>query len=564
MNILDLPVEIGNLILSYLDTKSKISVYSIFEFRQFYAPCLLRKFDISRSSVASMKTLTLDIFQDFAANIQELNLSGIADLTVDKLVHHIQQCTNLKTLDVTFTSIYLSDLAELCTEYLKNISINFFKWPRKNKSDDVWRKTLNIFKRQQFERVHFVVLEFFDSDSPLIFLKDVPRTKHLKITVADNYRDLWEIDEEDIPSDVEGPIDINFTNLFYIFRDCRVTHKSSRSLRGVSNLDYKQIEYIFIMYLEKIYIYVSPVFSRIFALNCTDLQIEICTFLPLDFLLDGNIIFKAWNKSNTDFNDDFFECLLKELTDYFPTYMCMHKRLQMKVTEAPSNWYCIDSCEGFERILDNLPEKVTLTDFCRREGTVLRCNRPITLVSESKTLKNITYLRLSNICLKEDFFATLFVQCKNLYTLDVYIEKRGRLGTYRGSSLSLSNSIYLTKSLKNIKLTSEDIEYEMIFASLCQCPTLENIHICEYERTVADDEIDVQNILLLIEKCNDLYSLFIEADMSPESLTILMAPLRAAAQNLQRDHLCIEVCDSYGGWNPFADVFNPSPLHILD
>lgn len=69
---------------------------------------------------------------------------------------------------------------------------------------------------------------------------------------------------------------------------------------------------------------------------------------------------------------------------------------------------------------------------------------------------------------------------------------------------------------------------------------------------------------LFIEMCTDLYSLFIESDMPAEQLTLLMAPLRVTAQKLHRSHLRIEVCDCYRGWNPFVDVFNPSPLHILD
>ncbi|XP_063619867.1 uncharacterized protein LOC134792530 [Cydia splendana] len=564
MSLLDLPTEIGTLIFTYLDIKSKINVYSVNELKEFFAPCLMRKVNISRSTVASVNTLSSSVLQDFAVNIQDLNLSGIQDLTADKLTPYLQRCTNLKTLDVTFTRIFLSDVEHICCNSLKNISINYFKWPRKHaNNDEVWKKVSDIFKRQKFEYVHFVVLEFYDSESPLKFMEDIPMTKYFKITLADNYRDYSETDEYYESVNVEESIDINFERLCYIFRDCRVSHKTSRSLKGVSNLDYKKIEYIFIMYLETIYIYVSPIFSGMFSLCCSDLTINIYSHLPLDFILDGNIIFKAWNKAVTVFNEDFFKNVLNELTDYFPTYFCMHTKLPMNITAAPSHWYCIDSCDTFNEILDDLPENVTLTDFCRK-GSVVRWNRLVTLKSELKSLKNITFLSLSNICAKGDFFAHIFSQCKRLYTIDVYIENRGRPSSYSSCTLSLFNSMHLTKCLKNLKLTLEDIEYGMVFDSISQCPSLENVHICEYQRVLADYEADEDNVSLLIEKCCNLYSLFIEADMDPEALTMLMGALRNAAQNLEKDHLCVEVCDCYGGWNPFADVFNPSPLRITE
>lgn len=563
MIFFDLPIEVGILIFNYLDIKSKINVYnSSLALRRFFAPCHFKKIVLSRSTVARANTLKQDFFVDFGQHIQELNFSGVADLSADKLRIHIPQFINLRTLDLTFTNIYLSDLPEVCPEGLKNISINFFKCPRRCVRDGIWEKCRSVFKEKLFDYVHFIIFEFLDSDTPLLFLKGLPSTRDLKITVADNYKDFWEL--EDVPLSLEDDIEVNFSKLSYLFRDCRVTHKTSKCLRGVSNLGFEKLEYIFIMYLEKIIIYISPVFRSTFFVNCSDLRVEISTYLPLDFMLDGNIIFKAWNKAMTTFDEQFFTKLTEEFKDYFPSYICMHSKIKMVVTNSPSDWYCIDSCDGFENSLEYLPNKVTLTDFCRRDGSVIRCNRPITLSPNSETLKNLTFLRLSNICIRNDFFTILFFQCHKLTTLDIYVEKRGRLGMFRGYILSLSKSIHLAKSLRNIKLTSEDIEYEILFDTLSRCPTLENIHICEYERALGDGDVDVSNILLLIERCECLYSLFIEADMSPEALTMLICPLRETAQRLERDHLCIEVSDCYRGWNPFVNVFNPSPLHILD
>lgn len=565
MNFLDLPIEVGILILNYLDTKSKINAYnSCNGIRAFFAPCHVKKLVLSRSVIATVRTFYQEIFVDLGVHIKELDLSGVPDVTAKTLKPHIKNFIHLRTLDITFTDIYLPDLIQICPQNLKNISANFFKSPWKSKRNKIWDKCKELFKSKQFLNIHFVVFEFHDSDTPLMFLEGVPMTQDLQVTIADNYKDFWDIEDEAFALNNLDRYTINFSKLTYVFRDCRVTHKTSKYLQGVANLDFERVEYIYIMYLEKIVVFVSPVFKSVFSVNCSDLRVEVSPYLPLDFMLDGNIIFKAWNKSTTKFDGHFMKKLLLELQDYFPSYICMHGRVKMKITNAPSNWYCIDACEGFEKLIEDLPEKVTLTDFCRKDGALIRCNRPIRLTTNSKTLSNLTFLRLSNICIRDDFFNILFSQCSRLETLDIYVEKRGRLGVFRGYTTSLSKSIHIAKRLKNIKMTSEDIEYEILFDALSRCATLENVHICEYERALGDHEVDINSTVLLIEKCCNLYSLFIEADMSPENLTMLMSPLKEIAQKLYRDHLCIEVCDCYRGWNPFVDVFNPSPLNILD
>ncbi|CAG5037560.1 unnamed protein product [Parnassius apollo] len=317
------------------------------------------------------------------------------------------------------------------------------------------------------------------------------------------------------------------------------------------------------MYLERIQVYVSPVFMRLFHDTCSDLHVKVCPVLPQDFMLDLNIVFKAWNKAVTNFNDEFFADLLRELKDYFPTYICMTEKVNMRVMNVANDWYCIDSCKDFEQNLEYLPTKLTLTDFCRKNGSVIRRSRPISLLSGLETLSRLNFLRLSNVCIKDNFFSTLFSECPQLQTLDIYVERRGKLSTFRSYTNSLARSVHVAKSLKNIKLTSEDIDYVELFGILCNFHNLENIHICEYERNV-NDIVASDNIVLFIKNCINLYSLFIEADMPSEDITILIAPLREIAQKLDRYYLCIEVCDCYRGWNPFVDVFNPSPLHILD
>lgn len=563
MNFLDLPVEVGVIIFNYLDTKTKINAYNSSEqIREYFASgwCHLNSVVLSRSTIASIKTLEEKLFVNLGEYIRALNLSGVPDLTVQNLKPHMHRFKNLKSLDVTFTNIYLPDIGEVCPISVKNIGINFFKCPNSYKNESIHIRCREIFKERKFEAIHFVIFEFIVSASPLKFLKGVPLIKDLKLTLSDNYKDFFDLSHSESSHFVPYEIEPNFNKLTYVFRDCAVTHKLSAQLDGVSKLDFNQVEYIFIMYLEKILIYVSPVFASMFTTCCHDLKVEVSPRLPKTFMLDGNIIFKAWNKATTNFDDDFFSKLHLELKDYFPTYVCMHNHKKMQIVKAPSSWFCIDSCENFEKKLNDLPDKVTLTDFCRHDGIVRRCRRPISLSKECKTTRHLTFLRINNVPLRKDFFTNLFTACPKLVTLDIYVEKYGMI---RGFTESLSKAIHIAK-LKNFMLTSEDIEYEIIFEILSHCASLENVHICEYERAISDDDVNTTNIVNFIEKCVNLYSLYIEADMTGEGLTMLMAPLRIAAQTLEREYLCVEVCESYCGWNPFVDVFNPSPLHILN
>lgn len=561
MNFTDLPIEVGVFIIKYLDSKSKVVLYSCYELRKYFAPCHVRKLILSRSTLSTPKIFEHEIVTDLGKHVQDLDLSGIPYLTASILKNYITLFTILKSLDVTFTEIYLSDLLHICPDNLKKLSINFFPCPRKSKNDRIWNACKDVFIKKQFDNVHFIVFELLDSDTPLWFLANTPFIEDLKITVADNYRDFWDIEDyEQFPHDHR--FGNNFSKLTYAFRDCRVTHKTSQYLKGVANLDFETIEYIFIMYLERIVIYTSPIFKPLFSNSCSDLTVEVASKLPEDFMLDGNIIFKAWSKS-TNFDENFMADLLMELRNYFPTYICMHNNVVMNVINTKNDWYCIDSCNEFDKITD-LPVNVTLTDFCRKDGAVMRCNRPFNLFSDPKALVNITFMRLSNVCIREDFFGILFSACLRLATLDIYVEKSDRRKICHSYTSSLPQAIHLAKTLKNIKLTTEDIDYNILFDYLSKCQSLENVHICDYERVFGDNEVHVKKIEAMIENCVNLYSIFIEADMSPEALTILMSPLRDIAQKLNRDHLCIEVCDCYRGWNPFADIFNPSPLHILD
>lgn len=562
MDFLNLPVEIGSKIFDYLDIKSKINVYnSCNELKEYFAIwCKIKHVVLSRSTLATVKTLEEKLFYDLGEQITELNLSGVPDLTALNLKPHIPRFVRLKYLDVTYTDIYLGDITEICPPNLKRIGINFFKCINNYNYDRITQESEAVFIDRQIEAVHFIVLELSLSASPFKFLKDVNSIKDLKLTITDNYREFLSIsNNEENGSEGANLIDINFDKLNFIARDCAVSHKLSKYLTGITHLNFKQLEFIFLMYLERIEIYVSPLFAKLFAVPCSCLKVEVTTSLPLSFMLDGNIVFKAWNKQTCSFDEPFFENLKEELKDYLPTYFCMHRNYCMKIADVPSTWFCIDKCVNIEKV-PNLPDKVTLTDFCRCDGAIIESRYPIGISKTSNALQNLTYLGINNISIRSMFFRVLFQQCPKLVTLNVYVENPGIVQTYMQS---LSQAMHLAK-LKNFYLCSEDVQYEIIFKILSRCSTLENVHVCEYEREINNEDVELGNILRFLQKSVNLYSLFIEADMSAEGLTMMMGPLKTMVQRLGRNYLYIEVCQSHCGWNPFADVFSPSPLHIFN
>ncbi|XP_061707976.1 uncharacterized protein LOC133518319 [Cydia pomonella] len=426
-----------------------------------------------------------------------------------------------------------------------------------------------LFKKQKFEKVHFILLQFQELELPIKFMENIPLTKDLKITLADRCRHCHSMSCEEYEpfTDLGGELYNNFEKLSYIFRYChRISERNHRPfnwLGGITNLKYRQIEYIFIMHSNGIiHICVSPKIGEIFKPNsCCNLGIHVQSQLLVNFNIRGNIVFKAWNVNLTVFDDDFFNKLVFELTDYFPTYVCMHRKTKTNIIQSPSNWYCIDSCDTFDGFVDNIPENVTLTDVCRK-GHLAEWDQPITQKIELGLFKNIKFLSVKNVLLKDDFFGHLFSQCEKLHTLDVFVKNRDTLCLGNDCTLSLFTNLHETK-LKNLRLCLRDIDYDNIFNSLSKCRTLENIHIChqrdqnEYGVRASDN-----SIFMLIEKCCNLYSLFIEAETDKDELEDLKCRLKFAAKMSEKDHLSIQVCYYDGDINPFADVFNPSPLNI--
>lgn len=441
MNLLDLPVELGILILDYLDLDAKANLYDAIDvFKKYFAPTHVRKVNFSHSSQCAPLLLQRRIFKDLSINVKELNLSCVPNITTQNVKCHLERMNNLEILDLTFTDVYLPEFIDICPNTVKDISVNFFKFPILTEPN-IWDKCKRFFS-EKFKKVHIVVFKLFDSDGPLIFLEQVKRLIEIKVTVTDNYKNFGTVPEGWLVP-LKYNIEPECDKLSYYIKDCKITHRTARCLKGVINLNFDKYEYIFIMYLERIVVYVSPVFKDLFAEVCSDFKLKVRMKLPRNFILDGNIIFKAWNKETTVFDEKFFENIAIEYKDMFPTFLCMHSGVNLKIINAKSDWLCIDSCQDFDKMMEDVPSKITLTNFCRRAGNVLRNDNSITLNPEySMALRNITFLRLSNVFVDDIFFFNLFLSCKDLNTLDIHMENDETVGIFRGLITQLS-SVYI-------------------------------------------------------------------------------------------------------------------------
>nr|XP_034836962.1 uncharacterized protein LOC117993288 [Maniola hyperantus] len=536
MNLTNLPPEIWTIVINYLDTKSKVSLYNTsLKVRGFFKP-------------------------NVAKYVLDLNLSGVPDITAETLQLYMKNFENLITLDVTFTTIYLSDLEKICPKTLRNISINFFKCPTGcYMFREKWDCAKQVFIEHQFINVRFIVFDFKDSHFPLLFLNELPRIEHFEVDVIDTEkyfkrRYYYSFD------DSEKLTNMNFSKLRYLFRNC-----DAGTLKKLLNIDFKQVEYIFMMYSKTIVVYVSPLFKHFFPQTCCYspiVTVKVKNVPPNSVLIQDNAIFHAWHKSTNTFEEKFLKSILEDYIDCFPIYICMHYNMcKRNIINVSTNWYCLDECNGFEKILEHNPEKVTFTNYCRKYKVIRSVN--LSKFNEWERIRNINYLRISNLYFEKDFILHLFINCKRIVTLDIY-NCNPKINFRDYNMTLLSNAMEQACCLKNFKL-NRCVDYSDLFEALSKCQSLENIYICDFD-VRALDYIDVNpsKISLLLENCKNMYSLFIETDISPHTSRVLRSKIHEVAQRLELFHLFVDVNCSHKAIYPFDDVFNPSPLRIRD
>ncbi|XP_045761328.1 uncharacterized protein LOC123864746 [Maniola jurtina] len=425
MNLINLPPEIWITVINYLDTKSKLNLYNTsLKVRGFFVPINFKNISLSRSTLATIRSLKLDLFLDVAKHVHELNLSGVPDITPAALEPCMKNFKNLITLDVTFTSICLSDLGKICPKTLRNIHINFFKRPKTCYVEfrEKWDCAKQVFTEQQFINVHFIVFHFMSSFFPLLFLNELPRIEYLKVDVMDAHK--YYLEGEYYP---EKLTNINFSRLRYSFYNCHA------ALKQQLQIDFEKVEYICMTYSKKIVIYVSPIFKHLFP-NNSILTVKVKNILPSS-VIQENAIFHAWNKSTTTFDEKLFKSILEDYKDCFPMYICMHNILRRDKINVSTNWYCLDESNSFEKIVKYNAKKVTCTDKMTIP-TLIKFD-------EWDRIRNITFLRISNLYFGEDSILLLFSNCKRIVTLDIY-------NYYNPTNSSLDYMTPLSKAMEHL------------------------------------------------------------------------------------------------------------------
>lgn len=533
----------------------------------------VKKCNLSMSTLATSHSLKVDFFKDIFRNIQELNMCGIADLNKKILLSSMSKMKYLNVLNISYTNINILDFIEIyqiCPS-IKDITINFTF--TNNSQIKIPKKALlqcqEVFKN--LDNVHFCgnVSNLLYSNLPLFILSRA-KLKTLQYTVTNNEMVVYEDDTE------ENILILQFDEFSLHFSDG--LHPSRyicylREMYFFTTLNIEEYEIVIIFTAEalKSIIYTTPTFKKFFedhfglnAICITDFGVSVT----------GNACIMLWNKRVTKFDQNFFHSLLKKLKGLIP--LTFKSSLDVPL---PSNydWYCTIPTQnnelsssfvndlGFKRQRSVHPNYILNYDKHFRDKQqvqlILYFNGEIksgvTLSTSCEYLRKLTYLNLSGVVrYSADFFNILFRTCNQLITLNVEVPP------ICSCFASISRSIPLSQSLKNIRLVDRRIDFELMFSSMSQCKTLENVNICD----MSSETLNLADPFIMFQKCNNLYCLYVYGSVTDTIRSKKLKILKSAKAKCQKTHLRVNVLSNKDfRLDPFvaAFVFMLNPIRPM-
>ncbi|XP_050346913.1 uncharacterized protein LOC126771169 [Nymphalis io] len=568
MNIVNLPEEILIIIIKQLDTISLYNLYTacsrirsiISEYR------VVKSCDLSLNTMATVQSLKLNFFKDISRHLQELNLCGINDLTKTLLLPAMNKLKTLKTLNVSYTNISIFDFVELyqnCPS-IKNISINFMfgRTTRVRLLQDSLLQCQEVFKNLDF--VNFVgnLSNLIYSQLPLYILCK-SRLKALQYTVIEC--DMSTYENEDSEEKVQFD---QFSIYFLDGKNSSVYYGFMHEMLLFNVLDFQKYEVIIIirLNLKSTSLYATPLFEKFFGDNFD---------LDVDFIMDfsisifGNVIIMLWNKSTTNFDKSFFENLLRKLRPLFPCQFISSRRTHVDdkydwfyTTPTPSTSdYRSELC-GFSykkrRVVE--PDCILNYDYHFEKKREVQLSllfngdirSGVSFPYDCVYLSKLTYLSMSGtVSYRCNFFEILFSSCDVLVTLNV--EAPATCSCYA----AVSRYISFSRSLKNLRLVDKRIDFKLVFSSLSECKTLENVNICE----MSSNYFDVSDPSILFKKCEKLYCLYAYGPVSDKTRNRKLQILKRARTKCGKTYIKVNLFShSRLAYDPFIDVFKLNPI----
>ncbi|XP_026493669.1 uncharacterized protein LOC113398935 [Vanessa tameamea] len=568
MNIVNLPEEILIIIIKQLDTISLYNLYTAcFRIRHIISVYrVVKTCDLSLNTMATVQSLKLNFFKDISRHLQELNLCGISDLTKNLLLPAMNKLKSLKTLNVSYTNISIFDFIELyqnCPS-IKNISINFMfgKTTRVRLLKDSLLQCQEVFKNLDF--VNFVgnLSNLIYSQLPL-FILCKSRLKALQYTVIEC--DMTTYENEDSEEKVQFD---QFSIYFLDGKNSSVYYGFMHEMLLFNMLDFQKYEVIIIirLNLKSTSLYATPMFKNFFVDNF-DLNVDFIQDFSISIF--GNVIVMLWNKSTTNFDKSFFERLSKKLKPLFPCPFISSRSTPVPVkydwfyttpTHSDSA-YRSELC-GFSykkrRVVE--PDCILNYDEQLEEKREVQLSllfngeirSGVSFPSQCSYLSKLTYLSVcGQVKYCVNFFEILFSSCDRLVTLNV--EAPPICPCYA----AISRYISFSRSLKNLRLVDKRIDFKLVFSSLSECKTLENINICE----MSSNSFDICDPSTLFKKCEKLYCLYAYGPVSDKTRNRKLQILKRARQKCQKAHIKVNLFShSRLAYDPFIDVFKLNPI----
>ncbi|CAH0727337.1 unnamed protein product, partial [Brenthis ino] len=518
------------------------------------------------STMATVNTLKLAFFKDISRNIQELNMCGISDLNKKTLISSMSKLKCLKTLNISYTNINILDFIEIyqACPSIKNITIDFIF--TNNNQHKLAKKTLiqcqEVFRN--IESVNFVgnVSNLLYSQLPC-FILNKAKLKTLQYTITNCEMVTYENEEceESLHFD-------EFCLYFFDGLNPSRYYCFLLEMYLFTMLNFQDYEVIIIFKLDapKSTIYATPIFKSFFSKHF-DLNAE--CLLDFGVTLTGNACVMLWSKTVTQFDEAFYKNLLQKLKPLFPFSFKSSANTPVPLSY---DWYCTIPTQendlgssfvnevGFKRRRCVQPNFIINYDKQFQNKSQLQLSlhfngkikSGVTLSTNSDYLRKLTYLNLCGVVrYSSDFFNLLFRCCNQLITLNIEVPP------ICSCFASISRSIPLSQTLKNIRLMDKRIDFELMFSSMSQCNTLENVNICD----MSSDTFNLSDPFIMFQKCNNLYCLYVYGSVTDTNQSKKLKIIKSAKTKSQKSHIRVNVFNNREFCHdPFVAVFKLNPI----
>nr|XP_021188809.2 uncharacterized protein LOC110375134 [Helicoverpa armigera] len=587
MQITDLPEEILLIIVRRLDFWTLSQMYNTCKsFRNLLSlHGVIVECNMSKNLMATVNTLKIGLFKSIANHLLELNMQGVPDLTRSKVLPAFKKLKRLKILDISYTNLNISDLMAIhsvCPS-LKDVTVNFVS----GEGSTVLLAEECILQHQllfaHFENIHLVgsLQNLLHSKLVFRFLKKAKldtlkfsavQVDNMHITVLKPYNVVYEVPQ--------------FNHFAIFLMNWRATrtygYLSQFPIISMLNLENYDIFMINCTNGHAVSVYATSIFTKFFREKF---------YIDAENLSEGsqpvgNAALFIWNKKNTNFDDIFFQKLYVRIKPYF---CFIYEDKSETSCPVQYDWIYtepqpVDGLLPFLRgdhfgddpdVFEAKLRKTAMPSVKLNYDSVLKdkVEAQLSIVFKSSIVASVSlqrncsyYTKLTFLSLvagkaisySMDFFDRLFLYCQNLTTLSMECPNVTRV-----YSLHISRAAQISPTLKHLRMVDKAVDFKNVFENLSNCKTLESINLVDLKSW---DRPKIADPSLLIEKCDKLCSVIIEAPLAETAQTQLFQWCNKAKTKFRKPYLRVIINRMSNNnrfkydYDPFIDVFQLNPI----